>query len=656
MCTVDGEGRLTPVDMTEYLQLFIEESQEHLQALNENLLALEKQPKDLAIVQTIFRSAHTLKGMAGAMHFNGMAHLTHEMESSLDELRSGHLHVSEAVLNVLFESLDVLQRQLDQIVASGSDEGIHADEAVAHIRALTVSERDGIGEAKPPLDAAIETAIQRELESDHHVFSVEVTIAPDSPMQSVRGFMVKRAYEEIGEILLSEPADPASDEFQGSLRLIVVSELDESAMRRTGQRISEVEDVKVRPIEAASIESTSAVAATAVKQPGSATRPAQAKSIRVDVDRLDILMNLYSEFVIDKTRLEQLCRTRQDAELSETVQHLSQVGGDLQDIIMKIRMIPLETVFNRFPRMVRDLSKALNKKVNFEVSGADTEIDRVLADDIADPLVHMLRNSMDHGLESPAERTERGKTEAGTIRLSAYHAGNHVFIEIEDDGRGIDREKVLQKAIQHGLVQVRDAALLTDEQVYTLLFQSGLSTADQVSDISGRGVGLDAVLSKIHALGGEVTVRSVPGQGTTFVIRLPLTVSILSAMLVNAGAETFAIPTSSILYMDTLQKTAIDTCQGKNMWDFRGKLIPLVYLKDLLYVRDVDVTAVVHVAVLGKGDKLLALGVDGFVGQQEVVLKSLGPYLHGSTEGISGATILGDGQVALIVDPNSFIH
>lgn len=660
------------MDTNDYMQLFIEESQEHLQALNDNLLDLEKHSGDLDIVNTIFRSAHTLKGMAGAMHFDQMAHLTHEMESSLDQLRSGKLRVTEEVVNVLFESLDVLQRQLDQILASGSDEGIDVTATVAHIRTLDrgaddagspgeaeaagASQRGAAAASGIHLSDATLDAIHRAMESDRRVFTVQVVVDPESPMPSVRGFMVKRAYEETGEVLMSDPADPASDEFDGTLKLVVACDMAAEEVRQTGFSVLEIAEVSVHPFELGTSEAAASLAVETSKSPGSVPRHTQTKSVRVDVDRLDTLMNLYSEFVIDKTRLEQLSRSSQDVELSETVQHLSRVGGDLQDIIMKIRMIPLETVFNRFPRMVRDLSKALNKKVNFEISGADTEIDRVLADEIADPLVHILRNSMDHGLETPDDRNRSGKDETGTVRLSAYHAGNHVFIEIADDGRGIDRDKVLRKAIEQGMVPASDAELLTDEQIYQFLFQSGFSTADEVSDISGRGVGLDAVQSKIQSLSGEVFVKSTPGQGSTFVIRLPLTVSILSAMLVEVGAETFAIPTSSILYMDKLQPATVNTVQGKPMWDYRGKLIPIVYLKDLLRVPNSSEQQAVRVAVLSRGDKLLALGVDDFIGQQEVVLKSLGTYLQGTTEGISGATILGDGQVALIVDPNPFIH
>lgn len=628
-------------------------------------MKLEGHPEDLEIVNIVFRSAHTLKGMAGAMHFEHMAHLTHEMESVLDELRNGQFKVTESVINALFESLDVLEQQLDSIKESGTDGEVSIDHAIGLIHQLSLgSDQDAEkrvstdeSSSGPTFDDATKLLIQHAIEADKHVFQIEAVVHPDSSMPSVRGFMLKRAYEEMGEVLWSDPADPASEEFSGRINLVVATHADRGAAREIGYGILEVQTVSVTAIEQMTpeAESTADTATSKVAQSTSA-KHYQTKSIRVDVDRLDTLMTLYSEFVIDKTRLEMISRATDHAELHDAVEHLSQVGASFQDIIMKIRMVPLETVFNRFPRMVRDLSKALNKKVSFEISGEDTEIDRAIADEIADPLVHILRNSMDHGLETPESRLASGKSEVGSLRLSAYQAGNHVFIEIEDDGRGINRDKVLNKAVQQGIVQQSEASSLTDEKVYALLFESGLSTAEQVSDISGRGVGLDAVQSKIQLLSGDILVRSNPGKGSTFVIRLPLTVSILFAMLVSVGDETFAIPTNSIVYMDKLQLDSINSTQGQTVWEYRGAWIPLIYLKEAIAVPGVTPRDDLHVAVLSIGDKHLALVVDDFIGQQEVVLKSLGTYVNSVTYGVSGATILGDGQVALILDPNSFIH
>lgn len=358
--------------------------------------------------------------------------------------------------------------------------------------------------------------------------------------------------------------------------------------------------------------------------------------------------------MIDKTRLEMISRSSKDAVLNETVQHLSRVGTDLQTIVMKMRMIPLETVFNRFPRMVRDLAKTLEKKVDFVVLGAETELDRILVEDLADPLVHLLRNSLDHGLETPGERTKLGKNEVGKVQLFAYQAGNHVYIEIEDDGHGIDRDRVLQKAISQGLVPESKASDLTDVQVFDLLFESGFSTAQAVTDISGRGVGLDAAKNIIVGLGGDLYVESTLGKGSKFTIQLPLTLSIMDAMLVKVGEETYAIPLNSILQIERLSEKAVQNVHGKPMVPYRDRVIPLVDLRRKLGIEEpYPDNKNLLLAVMNKGEKWFGVRIDSVLGQQEIVLKSLGKYLQGTVDVVSGSTILGDGEVALILDPNA---
>lgn len=643
------------MDNSEYLQLFIEETEEHLQSISDHLLKLENSPADLDTIHEIFRSAHTLKGMAGAMHYENMAHLTHEMESRLDDLRSGRLTVTEQVLDVLFSAQDVLSEQLKRILESGSDDGIETTEVTRRIRSLGSVGADQttspVSRAKgAPWGRDVFSSARQAMQSDKFVYDISVEVDKASAMPSVRGFMVKQLCETLGEVLVMDPEDPASDQFQGTLHLVLATEKDASEVLTAAKSISEIAQVEVQSFDLAPAPETRANTSQNAPQ---VSAPVQSKSVRVDVTRLDLLMNLYSEFLTDKTQLEQLAETRQDKELTEVVQHLSRVGADLQEVIMKIRMVPLETVFNRFPRMIRDLAKSLDKKVDFSVFGAETEIDRVLSDEIADPLIHILRNSMDHGLEHPDARIASGKPEVGTVSVRAYHAGNHVYIEIRDDGAGIRRDKIIAKATSVGLITPDRAALLSDEEVFDFLFHSGFSTADKVTDISGRGVGLDAVKTKIESLSGSVTVQSVVGEGTTFIIRLPLTVSILSAMLVRVGDESFALPVGSIVHMDKFIEQPSMGGQLRKMWDFRGALIPLVHLREVLSVAD-DAPKDAFIAVLSKGDKLSALVVDEFIGQYEIVLKPLGKYLSGRIHAISGATILGDGQVALIVDPNAF--
>jgi two-component system chemotaxis sensor kinase CheA len=385
-------------------------------------------------------------------------------------------------------------------------------------------------------------------------------------------------------------------------------------------------------------------------------KAASSKTIRVNIERLDILMNLFEELVIDRGRLDQISSDLDNQELHETVERMSRITSDLQTIVLNMRMVPVETVFNRFPKMVRQLARDLNKKVNLEINGAETELDRTVIDEIGDPLVHLIRNAMDHGIETPEERLAKGKNEEGKILLKAYHSGNHVFIEIEDDGAGINKDRVLNKALSNGILTKETAATLTDKQIYELIFASGFSTAETISDVSGRGVGLDVVKNTIESLGGSVTIDSKENEGSIFLIQLPLTLSIISVMLVAIQNEKYAIPLSSIIETAIIKKADIMNAHNQQVIDFRGKVLPLLFLKDIFEVPiSQEEEEPLSVVIVRKGDKLAGLVVDSFIGQLEIVLKSLGNYLT-SAFAISGATILGDGQVALIIDCNTLIH
>ncbi|MNV32796.1 Chemotaxis protein CheA [compost metagenome] len=440
--------------------------------------------------------------------------------------------------------------------------------------------------------------------------------------------------------------------------------LDQESLEQVGQpAVAAAAEAPAPSAQAAHPEAPKAASAQTSAAPKEEAKKAPAKTggtpsrtIRVDIDRLDVLMNLLSELLIDRVRLEQLASDTQSTELTETVEHLSRVSGDLQNIVMKLRMVPVDTVFNRFPRMVRDLAKSLDKKVDLVITGAETELDRTVVDEIGDPLVHLLRNALDHGVEPIADRIASGKSETGTIHLRAFHSGNHVFIEIQDDGAGISREKVLKSALKKGVVTADQAASMSDSEVHQLLFAAGFSTAEVISDISGRGVGLDVVKAKITSLGGNVTIYSTQGKGTNFSVQLPLTLSIIAAMLVRIGTEKYAIPLSSIVETGIIKRAQIRNVHGSKMVEFRGSHIPLLSLGTIFAVPDYDESTEdeTEIVVIRKGDKLAALTVSDFIGQNEIVIKNLGKYLP-EVQGISGGTILGDGQVALIVDPNAFI-
>jgi len=677
------------MESNQYLSMFIDESKEHLQALNDNLLELENSPSDLGIVQNIFRSAHTLKGMAATMGFEDLANLTHEMENVLDLVRNSKLNMNEHIFDMLFKSLDALDAMVNDITEGGSGK-LNVQHIVSGLKAIVSGDNaSAAGSSSKPASSELHlpggldqfqlSVVEQSLQSGFQVFVIRVRLREDCVLKAARAYMVFDALERNGEIAKSDPSvqDIEQEKFDREFTVYYITKLDGQSVEVMIQDISEIESVALMPIDANTLaqmrersaavqesksesgsqrDAAQSAAGANAQANGQAKQQAGSRTIRVDIERLDTLMNLFSELLIDRVRLEQLASELQKHELTETVEHMSRVSSDLQNIVLKLRMMPVETVFNRFPRMVRDLAKNLNKKVDLIVTGAETELDRTVIDEIGDPLVHLLRNALDHGLEDTTGRIAAGKPETGNIYLRAYQSGNHVFIEIEDDGRGINRDKVLNKAIERGIVKSEDASRLTDHDVYQFLFASGFSTADVVSDISGRGVGLDVVRSKIASLGGAVTVESKLGQGTKFIVQLPLTLSIITAMLIRLGDEKYAIPISSIVETTLITKDDIRNVQGMPMIRFRDNIIPLVNLADVLEVPNhaLDDSAEMNVVIVHKGEKLAALLADEFIGQQEIVLKTLGDYLN-RLFAISGATILGDGQVALILDTNALI-
>jgi len=667
------------LDLSSYLEIFIQESKEHLQAMNEELLKLEAEPKNIAIINEIFRSAHTLKGMAGSMGYEDLASLTHEMENVLDLLRNSKFTITSAIMDVIFRCVDFIERMVESI-ENGGDGKEDVKDIVLQLTQMQdlSSSNHTYGEetfnevaatAEIVLDEYQTSVINEARKEGNQLFQITVTLEDNCLMKSVRAYMVFQAVEEYGAIIQTVPSVEQIEEedFGESFTLFVLSVNEAAEIQKRILTISEVKEVLIDVREDAGSSETkddSKVSKTienaeSIKKENvdSTKKKTKSKSIRVDIEKLDHLMNLFSELIIDRGRLEQIARQSHLSDLTETVEHMTRISTDLQGLILNMRMVPVEQVFNRFPRMVRDLAKDLNKKIQLVIEGADTELDRTVIDEIGDPLIHLLRNALDHGLESPEERAANGKAEEGTLLLKAHHGGNHVFIEVSDDGKGIDRDKVLAKAIERGVVQQEEASALTDQQVFSLLFSSGFSTANEISDISGRGVGLDVVKTKIESLGGVITIDSIPGAGSTFRIQLPLTLSIIYSMLVKVEDETYAIPFNSIVEITTIQSKQISTLHGKRVIQFRGQVVPLVYLAEEFRVppsEDVKKdTEPLHLVIVRKGNETLGLVVDTVIGQQEVVLKSLGGFLT-NLYAISGATILGNGEVALIIDSNQF--
>lgn len=671
------------MDLNQYLEVFIEESKEHLQLCNEQLLKLEKQPEDLAIVGEIFRAAHTLKGMAATMGFEDLAGLTHQMENVLDEIRNNKLAVTPSVLDVVFSAVDDLEAMVFSIADGGDGKrdvsnvinqlkGIIAGKMESQLQTAVTLEGDA--STKPATDGEYDefewTVIAQSQEQGFTVFKMDIQLREDCLLKAARVFMVFETLEQMGEVIKSVPTvDQLEEEkFEHGFSVTFLSKNKQEELKEKIMNISEIDSVKISIVDKKieqmkesreEIKSASKEVQPAPKQDKQDKSTAKAqnhhKTIRVNIDRLDGLMNLFEELVIDRGRLEQISREANNQELTETVERMTRVTGDMQTIILNMRMVPVETVFNRFPRMVRQLAKDLGKKIKLEIIGAETELDRTVIDEIGDPLLHLLRNALDHGIEKPAERKANGKSEEGTIILKAYHSGNHVFIEISDDGGGLNSDIILQKALDKGIITEQAAATMTEMQINELIFASGFSTAKEISDISGRGVGLDVVKNTIESLGGAVSIHSKRGEGSVFSVKLPLTLSIISVMLVEVQNEKYAIPLSSIIETYIVKKEDILKSHNQLVIDFRGKIVPLLFLHDILSIPvETNEEDYLSLVIVRSGDRIAGLVVNSFIGQQEIVLKSLGNYLN-SVYAISGATILGDGQVALIIDCNALV-
>lgn len=674
------------MDTNQYLAIFIDESTEHLNTMSDYMLELEKNPSDKSIIEEIFRAAHTLKGMSATMGYNDMADLTHKLENVFDAIRYDKLSVQVDMMDVLFEVHEQLLAMVEDIASGGTGE-----QDISHLvnkldklekgeQVDTSSESSAQGEkgnAKVQNERSMSNLDEFELsilnEASERGFSnyeITVQLNEDCLLKAARTFMVFEVLEKHGEIIKSDPPvnDLEEENFDFQFKVLFITKYPKDELKKKLKKISEVSHIIINPFSTKTYKKAQEKLETdnkAIKErnktdeksiPNRSGRQVS-KTIRVNIERLDILMNLFEELVIDRGRLEQIASELNHQELQETVERMTRVSGDLQNIILTMRMVPIEQVFSRFPRMIRKLSREMEKDIAIDIIGAETELDRTVIDEIGDPLVHLLRNAVDHGIEKPEERRRKGKPEQGTIQLKAYHSGNHVFIEITDDGAGINREKVLKKAIENGIIHESQAHSLKDQEVYELILASGFSTAEVVSDVSGRGVGLDVVRTKIESLGGRVSIDSEQDKGSIFSIQLPLTLSIMSVLLIEIENETYAIPLSSIIETAIIEKKQILSAHHKKVIDFRGNVVPLVFLKDIFNVpkhSDHEEDEYESIVIVKKGDKMAALVVDSFIGQQEIVLKSLGKYLQ-DVFAISGATILGDGQVALIIDTNALV-
>ena len=704
------------MDVSQYLEIFIDETSEHLQNLSDCIMELEKDPENMDTINEIFRAAHSLKGMAGTMGFKRMQRLTHDMENVFQEVRSEKVKVTSSMIDLLFKCLDAIEGYLDNVKAS-SDEGTEDNELIIKELNDFIAAEDGAAAAPAQSEPKKEEApaqtaggddkkyfefglsesekdkIKQAEEGGAHIYGMTIYIQKECLLKAARAFLVFKAVEEFGEILVYNPSsqDIEDEKFDCDFSIFIASDEPYEKIAEAAKSVSEIdkvvgEEVKYETLaakqekaeaDAAAAEKSQdapAEAAPAQEQPQAqavkpaaktqssgnkkqtVAKPVTNRTVRVDIEKLDALMNQVSELIIAKNSLVSISSTDsgdfQNQSFHEQIEYLERITTNLHESVMKVRMVPIESVVAKFPRMIRDLSRKLDKKMELYMTGEDTELDRTVVDQIGDPLQHLLRNSADHGLEDNATRIAKGKPEVGSIFLNAFQEGNNVIIQVGDDGNGIDVEAVRNKAIERGVITEEQAETMSQKEIINLLFLPSFSMAKKITDISGRGVGLDVVKSNIEALGGDVEVKTELGVGTTFPVRLPLTLAIIQALMVEIRDEKYAIALGSISNIEDIPVKDIKYVEAQEVIHLRGKVIPLIRMDQVLDIEPKEEEPEsLTVVIVQKGENLAGLVVDNLIGQQEIVIKSLGKYIN-NNKIISGATILGDGEVALILDVN----
>lgn len=674
------------MDVSQYMGMFLEESMDNLQSLNEALLDLEQNPNNIDKVNEIFRVAHTIKGMAATMGYSNIAELTHKMEDVLSRFREGKLSVTRNVVTVLFDCLDTLEKMVSNI-EDGNDEDVEIKSIIEDLENVVNNNMDSKEEkeekeeinkeninnsTKIQLNQYDLSVMKQASENGFNGVNIEITLREDTLLKSARAFLIVQELETQGEILKSFPSteDIENEQFDTELFFILITSKSKEEIEDLVMNISEVSSAEtsyvvldeavitekniandeiVSEIEKIHIKEDLAKNKVEKQEKKRENNKKAHQSVRVDLQRIDKLMNMVSELVIYRTRLEQIVINDKSQELIETLEQVERTTSDLQDLVMKIRMLPLEVVFNRFPRMIRDLSVELKKEINFVIEGAETELDRTVIDEIGEPLIHLLRNAADHGIESKEERIAKGKDPVGTIKLVAYQEGTKALIKVSDDGAGINIEKVKAKAEKVGI----NTDGLSDNDIRNLIFAQGFSTNTVVTDISGRGVGMDVVKTKISSLGGTVDVVSEEGKGSSFVIKLPLTLQIIQALLVKVGNETLAISLGFIDRVIDYKEENIKKTNGEEVIVYRDSIIPLIRLNERLGIETTE-SKKKFIIIVKIGEKTVGLLVDSLFGQQEIVIKPLGKTLRSLKEYI-GATILGNGLVTLILDVAALI-
>lgn len=649
-------------DNNRYIEIFFAETDEYLQTLNECLLELEKNPGDSSILDEIFRAAHTLKGMAATMGYKNMAELTHHMESVFEIFRSGKSSINSEIISLIFKCLDKLSQIVEDlregnVLEYDLKDLISALDNVANGQTIG---QNNVADSQDALDNEISDidlmVIANAYEKNYKAYNIKVELSKDCLLKGARAYMVINSLDQKGEIIQSDPSTEVleSGDFGNVFKVIYITKLDKQEVVDLVKDNLEIESVEVEELnryldqefkqieESAETDHNNKTEEKSTST-GSQTNHGMNQYIRVDLSKLDSFMNLVSELVIYRTRLENVSKEEKASAINEPLEHVARITTELQDLVLKIRMQPVNVVLNRFPRMVRDLANELNKDIELIIEGEETELDRTVVSELSEPLVHLIRNAADHGIESAEVREGLGKSKKGLIKLSAYQEGNRVMITIQDDGKGLDPEVIKKSAIEKGI----SVDGLSDREIIRLIFNQGFSTSKEVTNISGRGVGMDVVRQKIESLGGEIDVVSVVNKGTTFNIKLPLTLSIIQALMVKVGQELFALPLGVIERVIKLDEEEIISTHGDEVYIYKNNAIPVIRLAEKLNLETEEGNK--HIIIILLGDKYYGLIVDELVGQQEIVIKKLGSELSGLKEYL-GATILGNGDITLILD------
>jgi len=655
-----------------YLDMFFDEAKEYVETLNNGILTLENNPGDKETIDAVFRAAHSLKGMAATMGFENLTELTHKMENMLDRVREGKLEVRTDFIDLLLQGLDNIQFLVEKIRENEGEEPADINLA-GFIKELanygqqaaskTDNNQDNLETKEAGFSLQLSQVEKEELEKrkkdKERIYHLKVVL-DEQDFQSVRAFMVLKKIEEIGTLFKSVPAKEEienSEEPISELDIYALSWLPAEEFKEEVAEVSGADVLNFNEIENLELEEESSESDEGSLHAEHKVNSFQSSStVRVDISKLDTLMNMVGELLINKTRLQSL--DIQKSKFNEIIPQLDRVTMELHHIVMQIRMVPVGVMFSRFPRMIRDLSNKMDKEIDFIMEGQETELDRSIIDELSDPLTHLLRNAIDHGIESPEARRTKGKDEEGRIELRAYQKGSEIIIEVKDDGAGIDADKIGRKAVEKGIVGEEELEQLERRDILDFVFHPGFSTASEVTDVSGRGVGMDIVRNVVKKLDGQISIESELGEGSTFTISLPLTLAITQALMITVDGDTFAIPLNAVSETLTISPENIKKVRGKDVIVLRENTIPLVSASEIFGSKNINSFKKseedLSVVILKSGDRFIGLIVEELLNQQEIVIKSLGNYLQ-DTEYISGATIIGDGDVALIIDVRDIV-